>query len=77
MAKHNGQQQPILIAGGGIGGLAAAYALARKGFPVRVLEKRNPGYIQLRSYSGGSPAIARGSPVSSRICKPVFARSTT
>src|SRR5918912_2615453 len=30
---------PILVAGGGIGGLAAAYALARKGFPVRVLEQ--------------------------------------
>jgi salicylate hydroxylase len=30
---------PFLIAGGGIGGLAAAYALARKGFPVRVLEQ--------------------------------------
>jgi 3-hydroxybenzoate 6-monooxygenase len=35
----NQGQQPILIAGGGIGGLAAAYALARKGFPVRVLEQ--------------------------------------
>ena len=30
---------PILIAGGGIGGLSAALALARKGRPVRVLEK--------------------------------------
>ena len=30
---------PFLIAGGGIGGLAAAYALARKGFSVRVLEQ--------------------------------------
>ena len=30
---------PILIAGGGIGGLAAALALARKGFPVKVLEQ--------------------------------------
>ncbi len=30
---------PFLISGGGIGGLAAAYALARKGFPVRVLEQ--------------------------------------
>jgi salicylate hydroxylase len=30
---------PILIAGGGIGGLAAAYALARKGFSVRLLEQ--------------------------------------
>jgi salicylate hydroxylase len=30
---------PFLIAGGGIGGLAAACALARKGFPVRVFEQ--------------------------------------
>jgi len=37
MGQGNGL--PILIAGGGIGGLAAAYALARKGFPVRVLEQ--------------------------------------
>ena len=37
MAKSNGS--PILIAGGGIGGLAAAYALARKGLSVRVLEQ--------------------------------------
>jgi 3-hydroxybenzoate 6-monooxygenase len=40
MANTTNQgQQPILIAGGGIGGLAAAYALARKGFAVRVLEQ--------------------------------------
>jgi len=39
MAQTNGQGLPILVAGGGIGGLAAAYALARKGFPVRVLEQ--------------------------------------
>ena len=39
MAKGNGQELPILVAGGGIGGLAAAHALARKGFPVRVLEQ--------------------------------------
>src|ERR671928_12420 len=37
MAQANGL--PILVAGGGIGGLATAYALARKGFPVRVLEQ--------------------------------------
>jgi len=30
---------PFLVAGGGIGGLAAALALARKGYPVRVLEQ--------------------------------------
>ena len=30
---------PILVVGGGIGGLATAYALAHKGFPVRVLEQ--------------------------------------
>jgi 3-hydroxybenzoate 6-monooxygenase len=39
MASMNGHGEPILIAGGGIGGLAAAYALARKGLPVRVLEQ--------------------------------------
>ena len=39
MAKGNGQGLPILVAGGGIGGLAAAHALARKGFAVRVLEQ--------------------------------------
>src|SRR5262245_12009637 len=39
MAKSNGQALPILIAGGGIGGLAAAHALARKGLAVRVLEQ--------------------------------------
>ncbi|MCC6948823.1 MAG: 3-hydroxybenzoate 6-monooxygenase [Bradyrhizobiaceae bacterium] len=35
----NGRNQPILIAGGGIGGLAAAHALAQKGFPVRLFEQ--------------------------------------
>jgi salicylate hydroxylase len=31
--------RPVLIAGGGIGGLAAALALARHGYPVKVLEQ--------------------------------------
>jgi 2-polyprenyl-6-methoxyphenol hydroxylase-like FAD-dependent oxidoreductase len=35
----SGADRPFLIAGGGIGGLAAALALARKGFPVHVLEQ--------------------------------------
>jgi 3-hydroxybenzoate 6-monooxygenase len=35
----NGQALPILVTGGGIGGLAAAHALALKGFAVRVLEQ--------------------------------------
>jgi salicylate hydroxylase len=39
MAQGNGRELPILVAGGGIGGLAAAYALARKGFRVRVIEQ--------------------------------------
>src|SRR6266545_2600129 len=39
MAKTNGQDLPFLVAGGGIGGLVAAYALASKGFPVRVFEQ--------------------------------------
>ncbi|HEY1542177.1 MAG TPA: FAD-dependent monooxygenase [Xanthobacteraceae bacterium] len=34
-----GEPLPILIAGGGIGGLSAALALGRKGFSVRVLEQ--------------------------------------
>jgi len=38
MAGQNGSL-PFIIAGGGIGGLATAYALAHKGFPVRVLEQ--------------------------------------
>ena len=37
MARANAA--PILIAGGGIGGLAAAHALAQKGFAVRVFEQ--------------------------------------
>jgi 3-hydroxybenzoate 6-monooxygenase len=32
---------PVLVAGGGIGGLAAALALARRGFAVKVLEQAN------------------------------------
>jgi 3-hydroxybenzoate 6-monooxygenase len=39
MVQGGGTELPILIAGGGIGGLAAAYALARQGFPVRVIEQ--------------------------------------
>ncbi len=38
MARGNGSA-PILISGGGIGGLIAAYALAQKGFPVRLFEQ--------------------------------------
>jgi 2-polyprenyl-6-methoxyphenol hydroxylase-like FAD-dependent oxidoreductase len=39
MAPNNHDELPILIAGGGIGGLAAAHALARQGFAVRVFEQ--------------------------------------
>ena len=34
------QRLPVLIAGAGIAGLAAAVALSRRGLTVRVLEKR-------------------------------------
>ena len=33
------RNQPVLVAGGGIGGLAAALALVRQGFRVKVLEQ--------------------------------------
>jgi hypothetical protein len=36
MAGANGNELPFLFAGGGIGGLITAHALASKGFPVRV-----------------------------------------
>ena len=39
MGGADGDGLPFLIAGGGIGGLVTAYALALKGFPVRVLEQ--------------------------------------
>ncbi|HYL25417.1 MAG TPA: FAD-dependent oxidoreductase, partial [Burkholderiales bacterium] len=32
-------QEPVIVAGGGIGGLAAALALARRGFKSAVLEQ--------------------------------------
>src|SRR5215212_2028032 len=35
----NSNRAPVLVAGGGIGGLAAALALARQGIPVKVLEQ--------------------------------------
>ncbi|WP_375779728.1 3-hydroxybenzoate 6-monooxygenase [Bradyrhizobium sp. ma5] len=40
------RRDPIIIAGGGIGGLAAAVALARRGFQVTVLE-RAPRYQEI------------------------------
>jgi len=39
MAKSNGRDLPFLVSGGGIGGLVTAYALASKGFQVRVFEQ--------------------------------------
>jgi 2-polyprenyl-6-methoxyphenol hydroxylase-like FAD-dependent oxidoreductase len=39
MSAPSLSSRPVLIAGGGIGGLAAALALARLGYPVKVLEQ--------------------------------------
>src|SRR4026208_2638943 len=38
MVRTNGSA-PFLISGGGLGGLVTAYALAHKGFPVRLFEQ--------------------------------------
>src|ERR1700724_1106793 len=46
MAKPNGHDLPFLVAGGGIGGLVTAYALATKGIPVRVFEQA-PKFMEL------------------------------
>ncbi len=56
MAKSNGA--PFLIAGGGIGGLAAAHALAQKGFPVRVFEQ-SPKFRELGAGIQLGPNIFR------------------
>ena len=39
MNTANSNNKPVLIAGGGIGGLAAALALVRQGFSVKVFEQ--------------------------------------
>ena len=38
---HPAAEHPVLIAGGGIGGLATALALARHGIPSKILERRD------------------------------------
>jgi 2-polyprenyl-6-methoxyphenol hydroxylase-like FAD-dependent oxidoreductase len=48
--------QQVLIVGGGIGGLAAALALARKGIPVQVIEQA-PEFKEI-----GADQRARGVP---------------
>ena len=39
MRSARNSNEPVLVAGGGIGGIAAALALARRGFAVKVLEQ--------------------------------------
>jgi len=39
MSRSTGSALPVLVAGGGIGGIAAALALVRQGFSVKVLEQ--------------------------------------
>lgn len=39
MTTHSKDSRPVLVAGGGIGGLAAALALVREGYSVKVIEQ--------------------------------------
>jgi 2-polyprenyl-6-methoxyphenol hydroxylase-like FAD-dependent oxidoreductase len=57
MAQTNGAV-PILVSGGGIGGLAAAYALARQGLPVRVFEQ-SPEFREVGAGIQLGPNIVR------------------
>ncbi len=58
MAKANGHDLPFLVAGGGIGGLVTAYALAHKGFAVRVFEQ-TPEFKELGAGIQLGPNIFR------------------
>ena len=50
-------REPVIVAGGGIGGLAAALALARKGFRSIVLEQapRQHHASAARPFCGNNP----------------------
>ena len=61
---------PVLVAGGGIGGLAAALALTRRGFSVKVLEQAPQrrtaclgwGRASCRYWFGPSPCSRQEAP---------------
>ena len=44
--SSNANQAPVLVVGGGIGGLSAALALSRKGVAVQVLEQA-PEFMEI------------------------------
>ena len=52
------QQQPVLVAGGGIGGLAAALACARAGVPVQLFE-RSPAFAEVGAGIQLGPNVTR------------------
>ena len=52
---QHSKTMPMLIAGGGIGGLAAALALTRRGFDVKVLEQ---AYLRLKPLLSAHPNMA-------------------
>ena len=84
-AHHNGDNDnepqhprtlPVLVAGGGIGGLAAALALTRQGFRVKVLEQARSSSARSAPASSSGPMPSRPSTRSASASRRAAARST-
>jgi oxygen-dependent protoporphyrinogen oxidase len=60
LAPMTGERERIVVAGGGIAGLTAAYALQKRGFDVTVLERESVAGGRMRSERHGDFVVDRG-----------------